>query len=65
MLLLERIFLVLFKHRRHNERIREGMLKAVSMLKKLKISKDAAIHEIMNTYSLTDEEAKVLVNNNW
>ena len=48
-----------------NEGIREGMLKAVSMLKKLKISKDAAVHEIMNTYSLTDEEAKALVNNNW
>ena len=48
-----------------NEGIREGMLKAVAMLKKLKLSKEVAAKQIADTYSLTYEEAVAMVNSNW
>ena len=41
------------------------MAKAVVMLKRLKLTKDAAIQEIMKSYSLPDKEAAALVNSNW
>ena len=40
-------------------------LKAVAMLKKLKISKDLAIAQIIENYALSNEEAAALVNSNW
>ena len=43
----------------------EERAKAVAMLKRLKLSKDAAIQEIMESYSLPDKEAAALVNSNW
>ena len=43
----------------------DGMAKAVAMLKRLKLTKDAAIQEIMESYSLPDKEAAALVNSNW
>ena len=43
----------------------EGLAKVVAMLKRLKLSKDAAIREIMESYSLPDKEATALVNSNW
>ena len=53
------------KEEGRNEGIREGMLKAVAMLKKLKLSKEVAVKQIADTYSLTHEEALSLVNSNW
>ena len=44
---------------------REERLKAVAMLKKLKISKDLAIAQIIENYALSNEEAAALVNSNW
>ncbi len=41
------------------------MAKAVVMLKRLKLTKDAAIQQIMKNYSLPDKEAAALVNSNW
>lgn len=35
------------------------------MLKKLKLSKDSAIQELMDTYSLSHEKAQSLVNSIW
>ena len=43
----------------------EERAKAVAMLKRMKLSKDAAIQEIMESYSLPDKEAAALVNSNW
>ena len=43
----------------------EGLAKVVAMLKRLKLTKDAAIREIMESYSLPDKEATALVNSNW
>ena len=43
----------------------DGMAKAVAMLKRLKLTKDAAIQETMESYSLPDKEAAALVNSNW
>ena len=43
----------------------EGLAKTVAMLKRLKLTKDAAIREIMESYSLPDKEATVLVNSKW
>ena len=43
----------------------EGLAKTVAMLKRLKLTKDAAIREIMESYSLPDKEAAVLVNSKW
>ena len=40
-------------------------LKAVAMLKKLKISKDLAIAQIIESYALSNEEAASLVNSCW
>ena len=44
---------------------REEGLKAVAMLKNLKISKDLAIAQIIENYALSNEEAAALVNSNW
>ena len=43
----------------------ESLKKAVAMLKKLKINKDLAITQIIETYSLSHKEASALVNSNW
>lgn len=43
----------------------ESLKKAVAMLKKLKINKDLAITQIIETYSLSNKEASALVNSNW
>ena len=43
----------------------ESLKKAVAMLKKLKINKDLAITQIIETYSLSYKEASALVNSNW
>lgn len=48
-----------------NEGINEGISKAVIMLKKLKLTKEAATRQIMESYSLPDKEAAALVNSNW
>lgn len=48
-----------------NEGINEGISKAVIMLKKLKLTKEAATRQIMENYSLPDKEAAALVNSNW
>ena len=44
---------------------REERVKAVTMLKKLKISKDLAITQIIENYALSNEEATALVNSCW
>ena len=41
------------------------MLKAVSILKNLKISKDVATQQIAENYSLSSEETAVLVDSKW
>ena len=43
----------------------EERVKAVAMLKKLKISKDLAITQLIESYALSNEEAVSLVNNCW
>ena len=43
----------------------DAILKAVSMLKKLKLSKDAAIEQIVENYALTNDKATALVNSRW
>ena len=43
----------------------EGILKTVSILKKLKLSKDAVIQQIIENYSLSNEEAAALVDSRW
>ena len=43
----------------------EERVKAVAMLKKLKISKDLAIAQIIESYALSNEEAASLVNSCW
>ena len=48
-----------------NEGLNEGISKAVTMLKDLQLTKDAAIQQIMKNYSLPDKEAAALVNSNW
>ena len=43
----------------------EGILKMVSVLKKLKLSKEAVIQQIIENYSLSNEEAAALVDSRW
>ena len=43
----------------------DAILKAVSMLKKLKLSKDAVIEQIVENYALTNDKATALVNSRW
>ena len=43
----------------------EGILKTVSILKKLKLSKEAVIQQIIENYSLSNEEAAALVDSRW
>ena len=43
----------------------DAILKAVSMLKKLELTKDAAIQQIIENYALSSEEAAALVNSRW
>ena len=43
----------------------EERVKAVAMLKKLKISKDLAITQLIESYALSNEEAVSLVNSCW
>ncbi|SFB13020.1 Rpn family recombination-promoting nuclease/putative transposase [Selenomonas ruminantium] len=43
----------------------EAISKTIPMLKKLKLSKDSAIQELMDTYSLSHEKAQSLVNSIW
>ncbi len=43
----------------------EAISKTIPMLKKLKLSKDSAIQELMDTYSLPHEKAQSLVNSIW
>ena len=52
------------EYARQDERLKER-LKAVAMLKKLKISKDLAIAQIIESYALSNEEAASLVNSCW
>ena len=47
------------------EGLKEGILKAITMLKNLKLDKETAIKQIASTYSLTTKEATALVNSNW
>ena len=47
------------------EGLKEGILKAITMLKNLKLDKETAIKQIASTYSLTNKEATALVNSNW
>ena len=47
------------------EGLKEGILKAITMLKNLKLDKETAIKQIASTYSLTNKEAAALVNSNW
>lgn len=48
-----------------NEGLNEGILMAVSMLKNLKLTKDAAVRQIEESYSLPYDEAVALVNSRW
>ena len=43
----------------------EGILKTVSILKNLKLSKDDVTQQIIENYSLSDEEAAALVDSRW
>ena len=43
----------------------EVIVKAVSMLKKLNLSKEAVTQQIIEAYSLADEEAVALVDSRW
>ncbi len=43
----------------------DAILKAVSMLKKLELTKNAAIQQIIENYALSSEEAAALVNSRW
>jgi hypothetical protein len=43
----------------------EGILKTVSILKNLKLSKDAATQQIVENFSLSNEEAAALVDSRW
>ena len=52
------------EYARQDERLKER-LKAVAMLKKLKISKDLAIAQIIESYAVSNEEAASLVNSCW
>ena len=48
-----------------NEERNNGMLKSLSIIKNLSSSKDIAIHELSEAYSLSAEEAMAFVNNHW
>ncbi|WP_185753740.1 hypothetical protein [Selenomonas sp. AB3002] len=59
-----------YAEKRGEERGREkeradGIVKTVAMLKRLKLTKDAAIQEIIESYSLPHQEAAALVKSNW
>ena len=48
-----------------NEERNNGMLKSLSIIKNLSTSKDVAIHELSEAYSLSSEEAMAFVNTHW
>ena len=48
-----------------NEERKAGILKAVTMLKKLKATKDIAIQQLVETYAMSRQEAVAAVDENW
>ena len=48
-----------------NEERKAGIQKAVTMLKKLKATKDIAIQQLVETYAMSQQEAIAAVDENW
>ena len=48
-----------------NEERKAGILRAVTMLKKLKATKDIAIQQLVETYAMSQQEAIAAVDENW